>query len=232
MAEPTVNILLIEDDRPMRRYVRASLEGEAMRVFEADTGQEGLAMAATARPDLVIVNLGLPDIDGLEVIRQLRGWSSVPVVVLSGRTREAEKVKALDAGADDYVTKPFGIAELLARIRAHLRRQDRSVTAESVTVSFGAVTVDLSTRSVLRNGEFIHLTGIEYRLLAVLIRHAGCVQTHHQLLQEVWGPAHAENANYLRIYMAHLRHKLERDPARPEHIVTETGRGYRLVGVR
>jgi two-component system, OmpR family, KDP operon response regulator KdpE len=232
MSDPAVTVVLIEDDRQIRRYVRASLEGEAMRVFEADTGQEGLAIAASARPDLVIVNLGLPDIDGLEVIRQLRGWSSVPVVVLSARTRETDKVTALDAGADDYMTKPFGIAELLARIRAHLRRQDRSVTPESARVSFGAVTVDLSARSVLRNGEFIHLTAIEYRLLAALIRHAGCLQTHRQLLQEVWGPAHAANANYLRIYMAHLRHKLECDPARPEHFVTETGLGYRLVGVR
>jgi two-component system, OmpR family, KDP operon response regulator KdpE len=232
MVEPTVNVLVIEDDRHIRRYVRGTLEGEAMRVFEADTGQEGLDIAASARPDLVIVDLGLPDIDGLEVIQQLRGWSSVPIVVLSARTREQDKVTALDAGADDYVTKPFGVAELLARIRAQMRRQERSVTADSATVCFGAVTVDLAARSVQRNGEFIHLTAIEYRLLAALVRHAGCLQTHHQLLQEVWGPAHTENANYLRIYMAHLRHKLEGDPARPEYIVTETGLGYRLVGVR
>jgi two-component system, OmpR family, KDP operon response regulator KdpE len=232
MTEPTVNVVLIEDDRQIRRYVRASLEREAMRVFEADTGQQGLAITATARPDLVIVDLGLPDIDGQEVIRELRGWSSVPVIVLSARTREEEKVRALDAGADDYLTKPFGIAELLARIRAQLRRQERSLTADSARVTFGAVTVDLTTRSVQRNGETIHLTAIEYRLLATLVRHAGCVLTHQQLLQEVWGPAHAQNANYVRIYMANLRHKLERDPARPEHIVTETGVGYCLVGVR
>jgi len=232
MSEPTVNVVLIEDDRHIRRYVRASLEREAMRVFEADTGQEGLAIAATARPDLVIVDLGLPDIDGQDVIRQLRGWSSVPVIVLSGRTREEEKVGALDAGADDYLTKPFGVAELMARIRAQLRRQERCMTADSAKVSFGAVTVDLTTRSVLRDGESVHLTAIEYRLLVALVRHAGRVLTHRQLLEEVWGPAHAENANYLRIYMANLRHKLEREPARPEYIVTETGVGYCLVGVR
>ncbi|HTR10173.1 MAG TPA: response regulator [Paraburkholderia sp.] len=232
MSEPTVNVVLIEDDRHIRRYVRATLEREAMRVFEADTGQEGLAIAATARPDLVIVDLGLPDIDGQDVIRQLRGWSSVPVIVLSGRTREEEKVGALDAGADDYLTKPFGVAELMARIRAQLRRQERCMTADSAKVSFGAVTVDLTTRSVLRDGESVHLTAIEYRLLVALVRHAGRVLTHRQLLEEVWGPAHAENANYLRIYMANLRHKLEREPARPEYIVTETGVGYCLVGVR
>jgi len=232
MSEPTVNVVLIEDDRHIRRYLRASLEREAMRVFEADTGQEGLAIAATARPDLVIVDLGLPDIDGQDVIRQLRGWSSVPVIVLSGRTREDEKVRALDAGADDYLTKPFGIAELMSRIRVQLRRRERCMTADSAKVSFGAVTVDLTTRSVQRDGESVHLTAIEYRLLAALVRHAGRVLTHRQLLEEVWGPAHAENANYLRIYMANLRHKLEREPARPEHIVTETGVGYCLVGVR
>ena len=231
MSDPAVTVVLIEDDRQIRRYVRVSLESEAMRVFEAETGQSGLAMTASARPDLVIVDLGLPDMDGLDVIRQLRAWSAVPVIVLTARTREEEKVRALDAGADDYLTKPFGIAELLARIRAHLRRQERSVVADSATVSFGAVTMDLTARLVQRNGETVHLTAIEYRLLAALARHAGCVLTHRQLLEEVWGPAHAENANYLRIYMAHLRHKLERDPARPEHIVTETGVGYCLVGV-
>lgn len=232
MTEPAVNIVLIEDDRHIRRYVRAALESEAMSVLEAGTGEAGLATIAAARPDLVIVNLGLPDIDGLEVIRQLRDWSSVPVVVLSAHTREVDKVAALDAGADDYVTKPFGIAELLARVRAQLRRQFRSVTLDAVKLSFGAVTVDLAARTVQRDGETIHLSPIEYRLLAALLHRAGCVLTHHQLLQEVWGPTHAENANYLRIYMAHLRQKLERDPANPEHIVTEIGVGYRLAGVR
>ncbi len=232
MSDPAVTVVLIEDERQIRRYVRAALESEVMRVFDASTGQEGLAITATARPDLVIIDPMLPDMDGLDVIRQLRGWSAVPVIVLSARSREKDKVMALDAGADDYMTTPFGIGELLARIRAHLRRQDRSVTPDSARVSFGAVTIDLAARSVQRNGETIHLSPIEYRLLVTLVRHAGCVLTHRQLLEQVWGPAHAQNANYLRIYMGNLRHKLERNPARPEHIVTETGVGYCLVGVR
>jgi len=231
MSDPTVTVVLIEDDRQIRRYVRASLESEAMRVFDASTGQEGLAITATARPDLVIIDPGLPDIDGLDVIRQLRGWSDVPIIVLSGRTRDEEKIAALDAGADDYVTKPFSIAELEARIRALLRRRNRCVIAESAKVCFGAVTVDLAARSVQCDCEAVHLTPVEYRLLVALVRHAGCVMTHHELLQEVWGPDHAESHHYLRIYMGHLRHKLERNPAQPEHIVTEPGVGYRLVGV-
>lgn len=202
-----------------------------MRVFDVETGQQGIAMTTSTKPDLVIVDLGLPDVDGLHVIRQLRGWSDVPIIVLSGRTRDEEKIAALDAGADDYVTKPFSIAELEARMRALLRRQNRCVIADSARVSFGAVTVDLAARSVQCDCEAVHLTPVEYRLLVALVRHAGCVMTHHQLLQEVWGPDHAESHHYLRIYMAHLRQKLERNPAQPEHIVTETGVGYRLVGV-
>ncbi|MGF6656221.1 two-component system KDP operon response regulator KdpE [Paraburkholderia youngii] len=232
MSDPLVTVVLIEDDRHICRYVRMSLQEEAMRVLDVNTGQEGIATTASARPDLVIVNLGLPDMDGLDVIRQLRGWSDVPIVVLSGRTRDEEKVEALNAGADDYLTKPFSIAELVARIRALLRRQNRFVIAESARVSFGPITVDLAARSVQCGCEAVHLTPLEYRLLVALVRHAGCVMTHHQLLQEVWGPSHAENAHYLRIYMGHLRQKLERDPAQPEHIVTETGVGYRLVGLR
>jgi two-component system KDP operon response regulator KdpE len=231
MSDPTVTVVLIEDDRHIRRYVRASLENEAMRVFDVETGQQGIAMTTSTKPDLVIVDLGLPDVDGLHVIRQLRGWSDVPIIVLSGRTRDEEKIAALDAGADDYVTKPFSIAELEARMRALLRRQNRCVIADSARVSFGAVTVDLAARSVQCDCEAVHLTPVEYRLLVALVRHAGCVMTHHQLLQEVWGPDHAESHHYLRIYMAHLRQKLERNPAQPEHIVTETGVGYRLVGV-
>ncbi|HVW51957.1 MAG TPA: response regulator [Trinickia sp.] len=231
MSDPTVTVVLIEDDRHIRRYLRTSLENEAMRVFDVETGQQGIAMTASTKPDLVIVDLGLPDIDGLHVIRQLRGWSDVPIIVLSGRTRDEEKIAALDAGADDYLTKPFSIAELEARIRALLRRQNRCVIAESARVSFGAVTIDLVARSVQCDCEAVHLTPVEYRLLVALVRHAGCVMTHHQLLQEVWGPDHAECHHYLRIYMAHLRQKLERNPAQPEHIVTETGVGYRLVGV-
>lgn len=231
MSDPTVTVVLIEDDRHIRRYVRTSLENEAMRVFDVETGQQGIAMTTSAKPDLVIVDLGLPDVDGLHVIRQLRGWSDVPIIVLSGRTRDEEKIAALDAGADDYLTKPFSIAELEARIRALLRRQNRCVIAESAKVSFGAVTVDLAARSVQCDCEPVHLTPVEYRLLVALIRDAGCVMTHHQLLEEVWGPDHAGSHHYLRIYMAHLRQKLERNPAQPEHIVTETGVGYRLVGV-
>lgn len=203
-----------------------------MRVVETETGEQGLAAAATARPDLMIVDLGLPDMDGLDVIRQLRGWSTIPILVLSGRTREDDKIAALDAGADDYLTKPFGMGELLARIRALLRRQNRSIAADSTSVSFGAITVDLAARRVHVNDGVVHLTPIEYRLLVALVRHAGSVLTHRQLLQEVWGPAHAESPQYLRTYMGHLRHKLERDPAQPEYIVTETGIGYRLIGVR
>jgi two-component system KDP operon response regulator KdpE len=231
MSDPTVTVVLIEDDRHIRRYVRTSLENEAMRVFDVETGQQGIAMTTSTKPDLVIVDLGLPDVDGLHVIRQLRGWSDVPIIVLSGRTRDEEKIAALDAGADDYVTKPFSIAELEARMRALLRRQNRCVIAESARVSFGAVTVDLAARSVQSDCEPVHLTPVEYRLLVALIRHAGCVMTHRQLLQEVWGPDHAESHHYLRIYMAHLRQKLERNPAQPEHIMTEMGVGYRLVGV-
>ncbi len=202
-----------------------------MRVFDVETGQQGIAMTTSTKPDLVIVDLGLPNVDGLDVIRQLRGWSDVPIIVLSGRTRDEEKIAALDAGADDYVTKPFSVAELEARIRALLRRQNRCVVAESARVSFGAITVDLAARSVQCDCQAVHLTPVEYRLLVALVRHAGCVMTHHQLLQEVWGPDHAESHHYLRIYMAHLRHKLERNPAEPKHIVTEPGVGYRLVGV-
>jgi two-component system, OmpR family, KDP operon response regulator KdpE len=232
MAEPTVTIVLIEDDKYIRRFVRASLESDAMHVLDAEAGRRGLTVAASARPDLVIVDLGLPDMDGLDVIRELRGWSAVPIIVLSARSREQDKVAALDAGADDYLTKPFGVSELTARIRAQLRRHNRGGTAESPKVQFGAVTVDLDARLVQLNSETIHLTPIEYRLLATLVRHPGRVLTHRQLLQEVWGPSRADSAHYLRIYMGHLRQKLERDPAQPEHIVTETGVGYRLIGVK
>ena len=231
MSESVITVVLIEDDAPIRRFVRVSLEAENIRVLEAETGRRGVSLAASARPDLVIVDLGLPDMDGADVIRQLRDWSSVPVIVLSARTREEEKVAALDAGADDYLTKPFGVPELLARIRAHLRRQSRGAAAEASKLQFGAVELDFEMRTVRRDGQPIHLTPIEYRLLVSLARHAGRVLTHRQLLQEVWGPSRVESAHYLRIYMGHLRQKLERDPAQPEHIMTETGVGYRLVGV-
>ena len=233
MSDPSVVVVLIEDEQQIRRFVRVSLEGEGMTVFDAPTGKAGLVEAATRKPDLVIVDLGLPDADGLDVIRELRGFSDLPVIVLSARTQEAEKVAALDAGADDYLTKPFGVSELLARIRAHLRRRNRGGGgADAPQVGFGGVTVDLSLRRVTRDGEPVHLTPIEYRLLAALVRDAGRVITHRQLLRDVWGPSHVESSHYLRIYMAHLRQKLERDPAQPEYIVTETGVGYRLTGVQ
>jgi two-component system KDP operon response regulator KdpE len=231
MSEPTTTIVLIEDDRHIRRFVHASLEADGMTVCEAETGAQGLAQATTRRPDLVIVDLGLPDMDGIEVIRELRKWSAVPVIVLSARSREEHKVAALDAGADDYLTKPFGMPELTARIRAHLRRQTCSGRLESTRVYFGSVTIDLAERTVMRDGQTVHLSPIEYRLLSALVSRAGWVMTHRQLLQEVWGPTRTTNDHYLRVYMGHLRQKLEDDPAQPEHIITETGIGYRLVGV-
>jgi two-component system KDP operon response regulator KdpE len=203
-----------------------------MSVFEAQTGAQGLAQAATRLADLVIIDLSLPDMDGIEVIRELRGWSAMPVIVLSARSREEDKVAALDAGADDYLTKPFGLPELSARIRAHLRRQVNGDRVGVPQVQFGLVTIDLGERRVVRGSRVVHLSPTEYRLLSALVRHPGRVLTHEQLLGEVWGPLQTDNHHYLRIYMGHLRHKLERDPAHPEHIVTESGVGYRLVGVR
>ena len=230
MSEPTVTVVLIDDDKHIRRFVRAALEAEGMTVYEASAGLQGLAQAATRRPDLVITDLSLPDMEGTEVIRELRAWSTVLVIVLSARSSEEDKVRALDAGADDYLTKPFGVAELSARIRAQLRRQVGGATGMS-QVRFGTVLVDLGARRVLRGDELVHLSPIEYRLLSVLARHPGQVLTHHLLFQEVWGPVRVDNYHYLRTYMAHLRQKLECDPAQPEHIVTESGVGYRLVGV-
>jgi two-component system KDP operon response regulator KdpE len=231
MNDPGVNVVLIEDEKQIRRFVKAALEAEGITVHEADTGQRGLIEAATRKPDLIIVDLGLPDTDGLEVIRELRGWTELPVIVLSARSQESEKVAALDAGADDYLSKPFGVSELMARIRAHLRRRNQGGAAETPVVRFGTVEVDLALRQVRRDGEAIHLTPLEYRLLATLVRHAGRVLTHRQLLRDVWGPSHVESNHYLRIYMGHLRQKLERDATQPEHIVTETGVGYRLDGL-
>lgn len=230
MPESLNTVVLIEDERQIRRFVRLSLEAHGMTVHEAETGQQGLVEAATRKPDLLVIDLGLPDMDGIEVIRELRGWTAVPIIVLSARTQEGQKVAALDAGADDYLTKPFGVSELKARIRAHLRRRDQAGARESTVVTFGDVTVELAMRRVTKGGNDMHLTPIEYRLLVTLVRHAGRVLTHRQLLLEVWGPSHVESPHYVRIYMARLRQKLERDAAQPEHIVTETGVGYRLVG--
>jgi two-component system KDP operon response regulator KdpE len=232
MSEPTVTIVVIEDDRQIRRFVRTALETQGMTVFEAETGQLGLREAAFRTPDLIIVDLGLPDTDGVDVIRELRTWTEQPVIVLSARSHEDAKVGALDAGADDYLTKPFSVSELLARIRAQLRRRNRGGQQETPQVRFGSVSVDLSERRVTREGVLIHLTPIEYRLLTALVRHAGRVITHQQLLREVWGPTRLESQHYLRVYMGHLRLKLELDPTQPVHILTETGVGYRLVGAQ
>jgi two-component system KDP operon response regulator KdpE len=229
MSDSKIHIVLIEDEKQIRRFLSAALEAEGMNVYEAETGKQGLIVCATRKPDLLIVDLGLPDIDGLEVIRDVRSWSEVPIIVLSARSQEHEKVSALDAGADDYLSKPFGAAELIARIRAHLRRRQPSSTSNEALFQFGDVRVDFSLRTVTRAGEAVHLSPIEYRLLSVLARHVGKVMTHRQLLKEVWGPNNAENSHYLRIYMANLRQKLEQQPAQPQHLLTETGVGYRLL---
>jgi two-component system KDP operon response regulator KdpE len=223
-------ILLIDDEPQMRRFLRITLQGHGYRLIEAATGEEGLTEAATRNPDVVLLDLGLPDMDGLEVTRKLRGWSQVPVIVLSAREQESDKIKALDAGADDYLTKPFGAGELLARIRVALRHMVmRQTGGEEPVFELGSIKVDLARRRVFRDGSEVHLTPIEYRLLTVLIRHAGKVVTHTQLLKEVWGSASTEQTHYLRIYMAQLRHKLEADPARPVFFINEPGVGYRLT---
>ena len=221
--------VIVEDEPQIRRFVRAALEAEDWQVFEAETIRQGLTEAGTRRPDLIVLDLGLPDGDGVDYLRDLRAWSQVPVIVLSARTGEADKIAALDAGADDYLTKPFGVGEMMARVRVALRRQRQAAPADSSTFGFGAVQVDFTTRRVRRDDEDVHLTPIEYRLLGVLIANAGRVLTHRTLLRETWGPAHGDRTHYLRVYMANLRQKLEADPARPRHLITETGVGYRLL---
>jgi two-component system KDP operon response regulator KdpE len=223
-------LVVIEDDPQIRRFLRTGLSAEPFRIFEAETGKDGLVEAARRKPDVVILDLGLPDLDGVDVVAELREWYTRPIIILSARSNEQEKIKALDAGADDYLTKPFGIGELLARIRAALRRsaRDAGVVTDSA-LEFGDVRVDLAARRVLRGGADVHLTPIEYRLLATLIRHAGKVCTQRQLLAEVWGPSRVEHGHYLRIYMAQLRHKLEADPTNPRFLRTEVGVGYRLL---
>ncbi|KQW42187.1 MULTISPECIES: response regulator [unclassified Roseateles] len=218
---------MIEDEPEIRRFVRMALQSEGLEVFEAETLQRGLIDAATRRPELVVLDLGLPDGDGLDFIREFRGWSQAPVLVLSAREGEGRKVQALDAGADDYLVKPFGVAELLARVRVQLRRHGAGKDADPV-LRFGLIAVDRALRTVTRDGEELHLTPIEYRLLQELATVPGRVLTHQHLLKTVWGPGHAEDVHYVRVHMANLRKKIEADPNRPQWLVTEAGVGYRL----
>ena len=226
MADPIV--IVIEDEPQIRRFLRATLHAHGYRLFEATTGSDGLIEAASRQPDVVIVDLGLPDMDGLEVIRRLREWSSVPVIVLSARGGERDKVTALDSGADDYIEKPFGTDELLARIRVALRHAAGAGRAEDAVFAVGELQVDQGRRQVRLAGQEVHLTPIEYRLLTTMVRHAGKVLTHRQLLRDVWGPDHVEDAHYLRVFMATLRRKIEPSPAQPRYLLTEPGVGYRL----
>lgn len=229
MSEPLPVAILIEDERQIRRFVRTALEAEGWNVFETDTLRQGLTDAGTRHPDLIILDLGLPDGDGMDFLRDLREWSKVPVIVLSARVGEQDKIEALDTGADDYLTKPFGVGELLARVRAASRRRNDVGGALGAIFEFGDVKIDLSLRTVHKRGTAVHLTPIEYRLLTLLVTNSGKVLTHRQILREVWGPSHSEDGHYVRVYMGHLRQKLEDDPTQPKHILTETAVGYRLV---
>lgn len=228
MSESVVKVVLIEDDREIRRFVHSALGASGFQVWQAESAERGLIEAATRQPELIILDLGLPDRDGLDVIRDLRAWTSIPILILSARGEEAQKVAALDAGADDYVTKPFGVPELLARLRALLRRVVRIEDGGKALVEFGDLRIDLVQRTVTRAGQSVHLTPIEYRMLTVLLTHPGRVLTHRQLLKEVWGPSHLDRVHYLRVFMAGLRRKLEDEPARPQHLLTVSGVGYRL----
>ena len=225
---PLPGIVLIEDGPQVRRFLRATLGSHGYRLHEAETGEDGLIEAASRQPDVVILDLGLPDVDGLQVIRRLREWSKVPIIVLSARGQEGDKVAALDAGADDYVSKPFAVGELLARLRVALRHAAAGESGEP-TFTVGDLTVDQIKRQVRVDGREVHLTPIEYRLLTLLVRHSGRVVSQRQLLKEVWGPGQTEQTHYLRVYMGTLRRKLEKDPARPRYLLTEPGVGYRLA---
>ena len=221
-------VLVIEDEKPIRRFLRASLTEEGYRVEEATSGEEGIKRASTHPPDFVILDLGLPGLDGLDVLRQLREWLTVPIIILSARDQETQKVEALDAGADDYLTKPFGLGELLARMRTALRHAQPK-TADGTTLQVGDLRIDLAARVVSRLGEPVHLTPLEYKLLVLLMRNAGKVLTHRQLLRDLWGPHDIHENHYLRVFVATLRRKVEPDPTQPRYILTEQGVGYRFA---
>lgn len=229
MAKIDPVIIVIEDDPPIRRFLRTGLSTQGFTVFEADSGKQGIVEAGMRKPDLVILDLGLPDMDGVDVIKAIRAWSELPIIILSARSSEQHKISALDAGADDYLTKPFGFGELLARMRVALRHANRPPEQLQAEVFVTAnLKVDLHKRVVSVDDREVHLTPIQYRLLTVLVKHAGKVLTHQQILKHVWGPSYQENAHYLRIYMSQLRQKLEADPTQPQFLLTESGVGYRL----
>jgi two-component system KDP operon response regulator KdpE len=226
--QPGALILAIEDDTQILRFLRTTLASNGYKLAEATTGNDGLKQVALRHPDVIILDLGLPDLDGLEVTRRLREWSSTPIIVVSAREKERDKVEALDAGADDYLTKPFGTAELLARIRVALRHSLKTMPVDNGVFEVGELRVDLARRQVFVQDNEVHLTPIEYKLLTSLIQHAGKVVTGRQLLKEVWGPAYMNESHYVRVYMGQLRHKIEADPTRPRYLITEPGVGYRL----
>lgn len=229
MNDTSHTILVVEDDAEIRRFVRLTLGAEGHTVHEADSLRRGLIEAGTRRPDLVVLDLGLPDGDGVDLIRDLRQWSAVPVIVLSARSQEADKIAALDAGADDYLVKPFGAGELMARVRAQLRRHHCQTPAGEPVIRFGDTHIDLIRRVVECSGEVLHLTPIEYKLLTCLASQPDRVITHQQLLKAVWGPGHAQDTHYVRVHIANLRKKVERNPSMPRHLITESGVGYRFV---
>jgi two-component system KDP operon response regulator KdpE len=229
MTQPPATILIIEDEEPIRKFLRVSLGGHGYRLVEAANGESGLLQAATAQPDLIILDLGLPDMDGVDLTRRVREWSKIPIIVVSARGKEQDKVNALDAGADDYLTKPFGIGELLARLRVAFRHRAATTVTSEPAFQTGDLRVDLVRREVTVAGNAVHLTPNEYRLLAILVKYAGRVLTHRQLLNEIWGPNAVQETHYLRVYMNQLRQKVESDPAQPRYLLTEPGVGYRLA---
>ncbi|HEY3320535.1 MAG TPA: response regulator [Planctomycetota bacterium] len=227
MASNAPIVLVIEDEPQIRRFLRATLGSEGYVLLEAETGGAALREASSTPPDLVLLDLGLPDMDGLEIIRALREWTQVPIIIISARGQEADKVAGLDAGADDYLTKPFGVSELMARIRVAMRHASRT-DEESPVFESGPLKVDLGLRQVFVDKDEVRLTPLEFKLMAVMVKHAGKVLTHRHLLKEVWGPGCAEDINYLRVFMHQLRRKIEAEPANPKHLITEAGVGYRL----